>query len=388
MNKIFDNTEVAFSLKSNSDLKKAHFLFKSIANPQLVKIGTGLTNFSLRVGLPVQGIIKKTIFKQFCGGVTEEDCLPIIEKLNEKTVTAILDYSVEGKESEADFDKVMEKKIFLIDFAKKHKEISFATLKPTALGRFLIWEKKSEGTELTDGEKKEWERIEARFDAICSRASENNVPLLIDAEETWMQDAADLLVEQMMEKYNKEKVVIFNTVQCYRWDRIDYVKKLEAQAKEGNYKIGVKIVRGAYMEKENERAEEMGYKSPICVSKSATDENFDAVLTYIMDRLAIFSLFIGSHNESSSYLAIDLMDKKGIAKNDPHVWFSQLYGMSDQITYNLASNGYNTVKLIPFGPVKEVIPYLIRRADENTSVAGQTGRELTLIKEELKRRRL
>ncbi len=388
MEKIFENTEVAFSLKSNSDLKKAHFLFKTMANPTLVKIGSGLANFSLRIGLPVQGIIKKTIYEQFCGGVTEQDCLPIINKLNEKDVSVVLDYSVEGKESDVDFDNAMNKKVFLINFANKNNGISFASLKPTALGRFAIWEKVSANKALTSEETKEWQTIEKRFDTICSAAYNANVPVLIDAEESWMQDAADLLTEQMMEKYNKEKCIVYNTVQCYRWDRLDYVKKLTVLGEKKNFKVGVKIVRGAYMEKENDRAEEKNYKSPICESKQATDENFDSVLRYIMDHLELFSLFIGSHNEPSSYLAMELLKEKNLPNNHNCVWFGQLYGMSDQISYNLASNGYNAVKLIPFGPVKEVIPYLIRRADENTSVAGQTGRELSLIMEELERRRL
>ena len=299
-----------------------------------------------------------------------------------------MDYSVEGKVSEEDFDKARDKKIFLIDFAAKNPGISFAALKPTALGRFALWQKVSEKKELTAAEAEEWKCLKNRITAICAYAHKVNVPLLIDAEESWMQDASDVLVEEMMEVYNKDKVIIYNTIQCYRWDRLEYVKKIEADAKVKGYKVGVKIVRGAYMEKENERAEVMGYTSPICKTKAITDANFDDVMTYVMDRLDIFSLFIGSHNETSSYKAIEILDNKKLSKNHEHVWFGQLYGMSDQITYNLASNGYNTVKLIPFGPIKEVIPYLIRRADENTSVSGQTGRELTLIKEELRRRRL
>ncbi|NER13781.1 proline dehydrogenase [Leptobacterium flavescens] len=388
MEKIFENTEIAFALKSNSDLKKAHFLFSMMAKPAMVRLGTSLTNFSLKIGLPVKGLIKNTIFKQFCGGVTEDDCLPIINQLSEKGVMSLLDYSVEGKEDEEDFDNAMRKKIALIDFADSHNGIPFASLKPTALGRFALWQKVSEGKELSSAETAEWKRIENRFDAICKNAHDKNIPVLIDAEESWMQDAADRLTEEMMLRYNKENTIVYNTIQCYRWDRLEYTKHLQTLGKEKGIKVGAKIVRGAYMEKENERAEEMGYRSPICESKEATDVNFDKVLSYILDHLDTFSLFVGSHNESSTYLAMELMKERQIVQDHEKIWFGQLYGMSDQISYNLAFNKYNTVKLIPFGPVKEVIPYLIRRAEENTSVAGQTGRELTLIKAELRRRKL
>jgi proline dehydrogenase len=278
------------------------------------------------------------------------------------------------------------RKMTLIDFAKQNEGISFASMKPTALGKFSIWQKQTEGIKLTPGEESGWKRIEDRFNKICKRAFDQKVPLLIDAEESWMQDAADELVEKMMRLYNNEKVLIYNTVQCYRWDRMDYVKDLEKKARNEGFKVGVKIVRGAYMEKENERALEKNYRSPICESKLETDDNFNEVLKYLMNNLDIFSVFVGSHNEPSTYLAMNLMKEKKLQNNHESIWFGQLYGMSDQISYNLSKEGYNVAKLIPFGPVKEVIPYLIRRAEENTSVAGQTGRELTLLNQELKRR--
>lgn len=387
MKKIFENTKVAFSLKSDTELKKARFMFQVMGNTFLVKLGTWLTLVALKLRLPVNGLIKKTIFRQFCGGTSEKECIPIIKKLSETSVNSVLDYSVEAKEEEAEFEAAMEKKISLIDFAKKNKDISFAALKPTALGKFKIWQKKTEGTPFSASEALQWNRIEERFTKICQHAFEQKIPLLIDAEESWMQDAADMLVEKMMRLYNKNEILIYNTVQCYRWDRLDYVKKLEEKAKNEGFKIGVKIVRGAYMEKENERALEKNYTTPICESKVITDENFNTILRYVMDRLELFGVFIGSHNEPSTYLALEIMNKKNLPKNHPGVWFGQLYGMSDQITYNLSENGYNVAKLIPFGPVKEVIPYLIRRAEENTSVAGQTGRELTLLNTELGRRR-
>ncbi|MFD0862158.1 proline dehydrogenase family protein [Sungkyunkwania multivorans] len=386
MDRIFDNTEKAFALKKDSELERAYFLFKMIANEPLVRIGTAVTNFALKAHLPVEGLIRATVFDHFCGGTTEDDCLQLVDRMYDYGVSAILDYSVEGKEEESQFDAAMQKKISLIEFAKNKDAISFAVLKPTALGRFALWQKVTEQGDLSDKEQQEWQRIENRIDAICQRAAACEVYLLIDGEESWMQDAADELVEKMMRRYNEEKAYIFNTVQCYRWDRMDYVKKLHEKAKTDGFKVGLKIVRGAYMEKEAERAKEKGYQNPICASKQATDENFNKVMAYIMNDLDVFSLFVGSHNEASNYLAMELMRDLGIANNDHRIWFGQLLGMSDHLTFNLAAEGYNSVKLIPFGPVKDVMPYLIRRAQENTSVAGQTTRELDLLKKEKERR--
>ena len=385
--KIFDNTEIAFALKSKNELKKAHFLFKTMASPSLVKMGSVVALASLKLGLPVKGIIKKTIFGQFCGGETEQECLPVIKRLDEKGVSSIMDFSVEGKSSEEDFDAAAQKKIELVAFAKANKEIHIVAMKPTALGRFALWQKVTEKVDLSDIEKAEWDRIVDRFDAICKATYDAKLRVLIDAEESWMHDAADDLVELMMERYNKERLTVYNTLQCYRWDRVEYMKALHERAKGKGYLIGLKIVRGAYMEKERERAEEKGYKSPICENKEATDYTFNTALEYILNNSKDFSVFVGTHNEASSYLAIELMKQKNMKPNNNTVWFGQLYGMSDHISFNLSKQGYNTAKLIPFGPVKEVIPYLIRRAEENTSVAGQTGRELTLLNKEMKRRR-
>ncbi len=382
----FEDTETAFKLKSDSELERAYFLFKMIANEPLVKIGTAATRFALNLHLPVEGLIRSTVFDHFCGGVNESDCLPTVDNLYAAGVHSVLDYSVEGKEADTQFDKTKEKVIELTYFARDKEAMPFSVFKPTGLGRFKIWQKVTAGEALNEAEQAEWERIEGRYDAICEVAFNCNVVLLIDAEESWMQDAADALAEQMMETYNREKPIVYDTLQCYRHDRLEYLKARHKRAKEKGYKLGFKIVRGAYMEKENERAEEKGYPSPICSSKQATDENFNAVVRYIMDHLEDIHLFMGSHNEQSSYLAMEIMEQKGLAKNDPRVWFGQLYGMSDHITYNMAAEGYNVAKYIPFGPVKDVMPYLIRRAEENTSVAGQTSRELTLLKKEKARR--
>ena len=385
--KIFNDTETAFKLKSNEDLNRDLFLFGMINRPTLVKIGTYLTNISLKLHLPVEGLIKSTIFKQFSGGETMEACMKVIDKMYTKKLHSILDYSVEGKEAEKQFDAAMKKKISIIEFAATKKELPYAVFKPTGIGRFEIWEKVTSKATLSEEETQEWERVKNRVDLICGAAFKNNIGVLADGEETWMQEAADDLMVEMMQKYNKEKAIVFNTLQCYRWDRFAYLQKLHLQGKAEGFKVGAKIVRGAYMEKENERARKMGYPTPICENKEATDVSFNGVLAYCLAHIEDISLFIGTHNEMSNYLALQIMEDKNIAINDSRVWFSQLYGMSDHISFNLAKKGYNAAKLVPFGPVRDVVPYLIRRAQENTSVKGQTGRELALLIEEKKRRK-
>jgi proline dehydrogenase len=387
MEKIFNNTQVAFALKSDTELDRAYFLFKMIDNEPLVRIGTAVTNFALKAHLPVEGLIRATVFDHFCGGTTEEDCLSVVDKMFTKGVSSVLDYSVEGKEEEEQFDAALEMTLKTIEFAQEKLAIPFAVFKPTGLGRFYLYEKLGEKQPLTLEEQKEWNRVVERFDRVCKAAHNKDVALLIDGEESWMQDAADELVTNMMQKYNKEKAIVFNTLQLYRWDRLDYLKKLHQQAKEEGFYIGMKLVRGAYMEKENNRAEEKGYPTPICESKEATDVNYDTTVKYMMDNLDKMSIFAGTHNEESSYKLIELMKSNGISKNDNRIWFGQLYGMSDNISFNLASYGYNVAKYLPFGPVRDVMPYLIRRAEENTSVAGQTSRELNLLKAERKRRK-
>ncbi|MGV7108020.1 proline dehydrogenase family protein [Flavobacterium sp. U410] len=388
MEKIFNNTEVAFALKSDTELERAYFLFKLIESEPLVRIGTAVTNFALKAHLPVEGLIRSTVFDHFCGGVNENDCLTVVDRMFTKGVSSVLDYSVEGKEEEAQFDAALEITLKTIYFAKERLAIPFAVFKPTGFGRFALYEKIGEGKELTETEKAEWNKVVERFDKVCKTAHDLDVALLVDGEETWMQDAADDLVAQMMRKYNKEKAVVYNTLQMYRWDRLDYLKKLHEEAKIEGFHIGMKLVRGAYMEKENNRAQEKGYKSPICVSKQATDDNYNAAVLYMVEHLDHMAIFAGTHNEESSYKLMELMEQQKIAKNDKRIFFGQLYGMSDNISYNLAENGYNVAKYLPFGPVRDVMPYLIRRAEENTSVAGQTSRELSLLKKEKERRKL
>ena len=384
--KIFNNTKAAFKLKTDAELNRALFLFSVMNYSTIVKLGSKVTKACLKMRLPVEGLIKKTIFEQFCGGVTIDDCKPTTREMYEENLHSILDYSVEGKETEEDFDAAMEKKLTLIEYASENPEISFAMFKPTGIGRFKIWEKVTAGGSLSSDEEDEWKRVQTRIEKLCSRSAELKVRLYMDAEETWMQKAADDLIEEMMRKYNTTKPYIFNTLQCYRWDRLDYLKDLHEKAKSEGFKIGAKIVRGAYMEKENSRAKKKGYPTPICESKEATDVNFNSVLSYCLNHLDDISVFIGTHNEVSSYLALQIIEDKGLDKNDERIWFSQLFGMSDHLSYNLARKKYNAVKLVPFGPVRDVVPYLLRRAEENTSVSGQTGRELGLLREEKKRR--
>ena len=386
--RLFDNTEVAFQLKSDSELERAYFLFKMISHQPLVRIGTAATNFALKAHLPVEGLIRSTVFDHFCGGVNEDACINVIDKMYTKGVCSVLDFSVEGKEEEQSFDDAMQKIVKIINFSDEKEAMPIVVFKPTGFGRFHLYQKKGEGKPFSDEETQEWNRVVARFNTVCKLAKEKDVEILIDAEESWMQDAADDLCEDMMRLYNKDIPIVYNTLQLYRCGRLEYLKQLHERAKRDGFKIGLKIVRGAYMEKERERAEDKGYESPICVTKEATDINFNETLDYILKNLNEISLFIGTHNEESCYLAMELMNKLNISKSDNRVWFGQLYGMSDHISFNLAANGYNVAKYVPFGPVKDVMPYLIRRAEENTSVAGQTSRELNLLKQEKARRKL
>jgi len=384
--KIFNNTKRAFVLKSKKDLNRSIFIFRLMNIPFLVPISIFVAKIALKIHLPIEWLIKKTIFEQFCGGETQKECLPLIKLMYSKKVYSVLDYSVEGKSEEAEFDKATQAKVDIIKFAAEQKEIPFAVAKPTGLGRFKIWEKVSQNITLNDSEKHEWKRIKKRLKHLCQTAVDYDTKLLFDAEESWMQDAADDLIEDMMKIFNTEKAIIFNTIQCYRWDRLRYVKDLHARAERENFKLGFKVVRGAYMEKENFRAKRKGYPTPICEDKEASDVNFNAVMCYCIDNIDDISIFIGTHNEVSSYMALQLMEQKDLKLDDDRIWFGQLYGMSDHISYNLGSECSNAIKLLPFGPVRDAVPYLFRRAQENSSVQGQSSRELSLLLEEKKRR--
>jgi proline dehydrogenase len=382
----FNNTKIAFHLKSDSELERAYFLFKMISIEPLIRIGTAATNFALKAHLPVEGLIRSTVFDHFCGGVNEVDCLPIIDKMYASKVYSVLDYSVEGKAVEDQFDFALKTILNLIEFSKDKEALPIAVFKPTAFGRFDLYQKISEKKSLTASENEQWERIKTRFKTVCAAGKLHNVKILIDAEESWIQDAVDDLVLDLMQTFNTDALIVYSTLQMYRWNRLDYLKKIHIKAKQTNFKLGFKVVRGAYMEKERQRAKDLGYKSPICDTKALTDALFNETIKYSLSNLETIHLFIGTHNEESTHLALELMKACHISNNDSRVWFGQLYGMSDHISFNLAEHGYNVAKYLPFGPVKDVMPYLIRRAEENTSVAGQTNRELNLIKMEKQRR--
>ena len=395
----FDNTEYAFAYKTNKELKKASFLFSSMGHETLVKLGTRLTPLAIRIGLPIKGLIRNTIFKQFVGGETLEDTAAVADKLEEYGVQVILDYGVEGKEGEKNFDHACEEFIRVINYAATQPNIPFMSIKVTGFARFALLEKldaaakEKNGYEgivqtgvLTADEQAEWTRVVNRMEKIIKAAALGNVGVLVDAEETWIQDPVDALTMQMMEKHNREKVVVYNTIQLYRHDRLAFLKESFREASNRGFVLGAKLVRGAYMEKERKRAAELGYPSPIQKSKETTDADYDEAVAYCIDHIDKVGLIVASHNEYSNMLATELLTNKGIPFDHPHIHFSQLYGMSDNITFNLASAGFHVSKYLPFGPIKDVIPYLMRRAQENSSVSGQTGRELMLIKKELKRR--
>lgn len=373
---LFDNTKIGFVLKSNFELEKAYFLFKIISNKTLTNFGKILLNIILTFKLPLLFIVKRTVFKQFCSGANLEESMETVNKLYSKNVYSYLSYSVEGARNNDSFEKSCQDVIDSIEFASDKKNIPFTVFKPTAI---------SKTDNLMRGEIDKI--IFDRFDRICKKAFEKNVKILIDAEESWIQDSIDSIVLMMMKKYNKQKTIVFNTVQMYRHDRLEYLKDLHNSSKQNDFEIGIKLVRGAYIEKENIRATKLNYKSPICESKKASDDNYNSGVKFIISNLDKFNLFCGTHNEESIYKIINMINQMGMERSSDKIWFGQLLGMSDHITFNLANENYNVVKYLPYGPIKEVIPYLIRRAEENTSVKGQTSRELTLIKNEISRRK-
>jgi len=393
MNLSFDNTEIAFAHLSDQELKSARFLFKSMSYPWLVQMGSRLTPIIMKTGLPVHGLIKKTIFKQFVGGETLEETAQVGKNLSQFGVKVILDYGVEGKEGEAEFDIATEEFIRVIEYAATQANIPFISIKVTGLARFGLLQTLNEAPRLRSGihdhevEKNEWEAVRGRMYSICEVAAEKNIGVLIDAEESWIQDPVDRLCIEMMQAFNKEKAVVYNTIQLYRHDRLAFLKMSHEICKQQGIVLGIKLVRGAYMEKERERAAANGYESPIQPDKAATDRDFDAAVDYCLHNLDSISVVIASHNENSNMLAADTMQKNGISKEHPHVHFSQLYGMSDPITFNMAYDGFQVSKYLPFGPIRDVIPYLMRRAQENSSVSGQTGRELSLLNREIARRK-
>lgn len=383
----FQDTQIAFERKSDKQLRKMAWLFGMMSRPWLVNIGSRLSLIALRLGLPVKGLIKSTIFEQFCGGTTLEESLQTVHELSAYGVDTVLDYGAEAKEAEADFDNTLSEFLKAVEFAGANKSVEIVSAKVTGLARFDVLEKLSAGKELTAEEKKSWDGTITRLDKLCSTAKEKKVALFIDAEESWIQQVIDEATDLMMERYNTVGIVVYNTFQLYRHDRLAFLKKSFERAKEKGYILGAKLVRGAYMEKERARAKELGYPSPIQPSKEATDRDYDAAVTFCVNNHEHIATCVASHNQKSTEHLIHLMDALGLVHEHAHLSFCQLYGMSDNLTFNLAKAGYRVGKYVPFGPIKDVIPYLIRRAQENSSVGGEVGRELGLIREELKRRK-
>jgi proline dehydrogenase len=382
----FENTEIAFQSKSNRELRQAYYLFKLIGNPSFVSLGKFATNFALRLHIPIGWAIRNNIFKQFCGGENIAECARATKVLDQFHIGTILDYSVEGKESEKDFDHTCEETLQTILTAKGNPHIPFCVFKVTGLARFALLEKVNAREKLEQAEITEWQKVRDRVDKICALAESTGTPVFIDAEDSWIQDAIDDLADEMMEKYNDRKAIVYNTLQMYRHDRLAFLKKSSEKARNKGYFLGLKLVRGAYMEKERARAAEKGYPDPIQPDKLSCDRDFDASVDYCIEHLDRIAICAGTHNEQSSLRLAQMMDQKGIQRKDTRVFFAQLFGMSDHISFNLANAGYNVAKYVPYGPIREVLPYLIRRAQENTSVKGQTGRELSLILKEMKRR--
>lgn len=380
----FDNTEIAFAHKSVSELKKARLLFKSFNYPTLIKYGPGLANAVIDVLPPVKKLIKNTLFAQFCGGESISDCGHSIDLLSKNKIGTILDYSVEGEETEEAFDLTCREIISTIQTAsRRRKDIPFSVFKTTGIARMDLLTKVNAGETLSAAETAEYERVKNRFSTICRNAYEMDVRLFVDAEDSWIQDVIDTLTYEAMALYNTEKAIIFNTVQCYRTGSVQHIREKLASC---SHFLGFKLVRGAYMEKERERALKMGYTSPIHTDKAGADREYNQALELCVEHIDRISICAGTHNEESSQFLVNLMDKHNIAAFHPHIYFAQLLGMSDHISYNLAAKGYNVAKYVPYGPVKAVLPYLGRRAMENSSVKGQSGRELSLINQELKRR--
>lgn len=383
----FEDTATAFAHKSTYDLRKSHFIFSTMNYPWVVKTGTVMTNIALKAHLPVKGLIKKTLFDQFCGGESIPGSEPRMIKLAESRVKTILDYSVEGEASEEGYDEAMEEALRVAEYAKQHVSIPFCVIKMTGLGSARLMEKKQKGLELSPGEQQRLDRIKERIDSIVAKAVSNGMKFMVDAEDSWYQDVIDVMVYDLMLKYNKEQPNVYNTYQLYRHEALDNMKEAYKMVTGQGCHFAAKMVRGAYMEKERARAKEKGYPDPIQPNKAATDHDYDEALKFAIEHLDKFAVCAGTHNENSCQFLVNLMETHHIPKDDSRVYFAQLLGMSDNISFKLADLGYRVAKYVPYGPVEKVLPYLFRRAAENTSIAGQSSREFTLVKKELKRRR-
>ncbi len=382
----FNDTQIAFKALSDKELVRAYWLFKIIGQRTVVSMGPFFTDLALKLHLPIQSLIKKTVFAHFCGGETIRESLKRVENLSHYQIGTILDFAREGEGRESDFDEVEAEIIRTIEEASQNQWIPFAVFKPSGIASVEVLTKKEAGKPLTEGEELAFQKLRKRFDNICSYAANKNVRIMIDAEESWFQNTVDALAHDMMIKYNKNRAIVFNTIQLYRHDRLAFLKESLAAAERGSYFLGVKLVRGAYLEKENRVAAEKGTRSPINASKELTDKAYDEALRFCLGQIGRISICAGTHNEQSAKLITMLMEKHGIAHDDNRIHFAQLLGMSDHLSFNLASRSYNVAKYVPYGTVQELLPYLTRRAQENSSVLGQTSRELNLLTSEMRRR--
>lgn len=383
-----NNTAIAFASLSDQQLWQAIILFKVIGSPLVVKLGPTFADLSLKLHLPVQGLIKKTVFSHFCGGENIPDCLPRIEQLGSKSIGTILDFAREGGGQEEDFDIVTQEIIRTIDMAAQHRHlIPFAVFKPSGVASLELMTKMDQGDRLTLEENAAFARVKARFASICEHAAKKRVRIMIDAEESWIQKTVDTLAMELMARLNKEQAIVFNTVQLYRNDRLEFIKTWHRTAQDQDFHLGFKLVRGAYLEKENETAAEEGRPSPLNSSKEATDREYNEALKFCVTHLERIAICAGTHNEDSVRLLVDLMARQKISPNDERIHFAQLLGMSDHISFNLAAKGYLVAKYVPYGTVAELLPYLTRRAQENSSVLGQSSRELDLLNREYARRK-
>ncbi len=384
---MFENTKIAFSNKKNSELLKSKFIYKILSSVTMAKLGTSLIKFAIKIHLPVKRIVRTTLFDQFCAGENYEESLTTVNRLGDNKIFSVLDYSVEAGSKEESFEKFLHKKVKTIDFCKANKHMPFVVFKPSCFGRSSLFLKLSRGENLLGNEKLEWKKVKERFEMVIAHAINSKVKIMVDAEESWTQKIIDSLMESLMKKHNQKEVWVFTTLQMYRKDRLNYLKKLIKKSKRESFKIGIKLVRGAYLEAENLRAKKLNYSSPICSNKHKTDDNYDTAVSLILENIENILLFAGTHNERSINNIIHWMMKNRVSKDHPNIWFAQLYGMGDHITFNLAKEKFHAVKYIPFGPLKEVLPYLIRRAEENSSVDSNSKRELELINKEIRRRR-
>jgi proline dehydrogenase len=383
----FEDTAVAFENKTDRELFLSYFIFGLTKSPFLVKFLSQAAKITLAMGLPVKPIIKSTVFKQFCGGERESEYRSVVGKLGQSGIGAILDYSEEGTEDEAGFESTKRELLSIIDKSKSNPDIPCTCMKMTGIGPFDLYRKVTANEMLTAEEQREWANVKSRFEEICEASRQADKPIYIDAEETWIQQAIDDLVEEMMARYNRDRAIVFTTLQLYRWDRNDYFQELVRRARTGDYRLGIKIVRGAYIEKERDRARRHGYPSPINATKEDTDKEYDKAVQIFIDNIDVVEICVGTHNEASCKLLLQLMAEKELPNDHPHIYFSQLYGMSDNISFNLAKAGYNVSKYLPYGPVESTLPYLARRAEENTAIAGQMSKELEIIIQERKRRK-